>query len=351
MRLKSLTTVLPNLLLLSAAGLSHAVVSTNDPSNWILSPGQNINGTGAGAFDGVAKLLFTAASDGGGYVCSGSLLMGGQYVLTAAHCADDFTAMTVDFKFGTVTANVTEAYIQPGWTGFDSSVGNGSDIAILKLDQKITGIQGFKLSTTNDVGSDMLLAGYGLVGTGSTGSTDFDRPSSELWRPHFGFNTADTTDKVLSDTVFGPGAGSNPFGETYVFDFDSGQPANNALKRIADEFGGAWTSDRGLGESEALIAGGDSGGGDFVWNGSEWLVSGVHSYGWGLCSGPGLRGCDSVPDTNSSFGDLSGSTAVFSHVEWINGVTAVPEPETYALMLAGLASALAAARRRKPTPG
>ncbi len=347
MKLKPLIAALPALLLLAGAGSSHAVVSTNDPSNWILSPGQNINNTGAGAFDGVARLLFTAASDGGGYVCSGSLLSGGMYVLTAAHCADDFTTMTVDFKFGAVSANVTEAYLQSGWTGFGSSVGNGSDIAILKLDQKITGIQGFNLSTTNDVGKDMLLAGYGLIGTGNTGATDFDRPSADLWRPHFGFNTADTTDKQLSDTVFGAGSGSNQFGETYVFDFDNGRRAKNALQRIADEFGGTWTSDRGLGESEALIAGGDSGGGDFVWNGKEWLLSGVHSYGWGLCGGLEIRRCDRVPGTNSSFGDLSGSTAVFSHVDWINSVTGVPEPETYALMLAGLAGVIAAARRRQ----
>jgi secreted trypsin-like serine protease len=349
MKLKPLWAALPALLL-AAASPSQAVVSTTSPSNWILSPGADLGG-GAGAFDGVAKLLFTAASDGGSYVCSGSLLAGGRYVLTAAHCADDFTTMTADFKFGTVTANVTQAYVKPGWAGFSNSVGNGSDIAILKLDQKITGIQGFNLSTTNDVGSDMLIAGYGLVGTGTTGATDFDRPSADLWRPHYGYNTADTTDKLLNDTVFGAGSGSNQFGETYVFDFDNGRLLKNALQRIANNFGGSWTSSRGLGENEALIAGGDSGGGDFVWNGSEWLVSGVHSYGWGLCGGLDIPLCDRVPGTNSSFGDLSGSTAVFNHADWINSVTGVPEPETYALMLAGLVAVTGAVRRRRARQG
>ena len=112
-KFKSLFAALPAVFLLAGTGASHAVVATTDPSNWILSPGQNVSGTGAGAFDGVAKLLFTAASDGGGYVCSGSLLSGGMYVLTAAHCADDFTTMTVDFKFGAVTANVTQAIVNP----------------------------------------------------------------------------------------------------------------------------------------------------------------------------------------------------------------------------------------------
>ena len=90
-----------------------------------------------------------------------------------------------------------------------------------------------------------------------------------------------------------------------------------------------------------------AGGGDFVWNGSGWLVSGVHSCAWGQCGGLEIRRCDRVPGTNSSLGDLSGSTAVFSHVDWINSVTASPEPETHALMLTGLAGVVAAARRRQ----
>ena len=75
------------------------------------------------------------------------------------------------------------------------------------------------------------------------------------------------------------------------------------------------------------------------------MLTGVHSYGWGLCGY--LPDCDVLPGTNSSFGDLSGSTAVFSHVDWINRITSVPEPETYALMLAGLAAIGFAARRRQ----
>jgi len=333
---------------LMAGAPAHAVVSTTDPANWVLSPGQAFNGV-SGALDGVAKLLFTAASDGNGYVCSGSLLAGGQYVLTAAHCADDFSAMTADFLDGSVTANVTQAWLHPGWTGFSTSVGNGSDIAIVKLDTAIGGIAGFNLSGSNNLGADMLIAGYGLVGTGNTGGTGFDNGSG-TWHAHYGYNTADTTDQVMTDAVFGAGSGSNAFGETYVFDFDSGRVLNNALQRIARRSGGSWTSDRGLGEAEGLIAGGDSGGGDFVWSGSEWLLAGVHSYGWALCDQLNVVLCDRVPGTNSSFGDLSGSTAVFSHVDWINGILAappVPEPETAALLLAGLGLVGWMARRRR----
>ena len=328
---------------LGAVGSAQAVVSASDPAFFALPPGV-LNG----AFDGVAKLLFTNSQ--GNFVCSGSLLAGGQYVLTAAHCADDFTSMTVDFKLGSVTANVTGVTLGTGWAGFNNSVGNGSDIAILKLDKKIVGIDGFKLSTTNDVGQFVLMAGYGLVGTGTTGGTNFDRdpPGTvpRLWRPHVGLNTIDTTDFELQESVFGPGSGNKTYGETYVFDFDDGTAEHNALQRLKDDNAGTWAdSSTGLGDFEALIAGGDSGGGDFTFDGSNWLLTGVHSYGWGLCGY--LPDCDVLPGTNSSFGDLSGSTAVFSHVDWINRITAVPEPETYALMLAGLAAIGFAARRRQ----
>lgn len=323
---------------------AHAVVSTNDPANWVLNPGAF-----GGAFDGVARLLFTARSDGLGYVCSGSLLAGGEYVLTAAHCADDFSSMTIDFKLGSETRTAAAAFVNSNWNG---TLNNGSDVALIKLSSKVTDIQGFNLSTTNDMGKNVLVAGYGLVGQGTLGGVDFDRDPAgtvpRLWRPHYGYNTIDATGKQLDDALFGPGEGSNAFGETYVYDFDDGTGSKNALQRLKNEFGGAWAdSSTGLGTDEALIDGGDSGGGDFVWNGSEWLLSGVHSWGWDPCGQVFGSSCDSNLGINSSFGDLSGSTAVFSHVAWINAVAAVPEPETYAMMLAGLGVVGWAARRRR----
>ena len=96
-------------------------------------------------------------------------------------------------------------------------------------------------------------------------------------------------------------------------------------------------------EGDDIINGG--GGGDYIWNGSEWLLSGVHSWGWQICQDVGLN-CDRRVNNDSSFGDVSGSTAVFSHLGWINSVTAVPEPSSYALLLAGLAVVAGSARRR-----
>ncbi len=79
---------------------------------------------------------------------------------------------------------------------------------------------------------------------------------------------------------------------------------------MKDSFSGSWAdSGLGLGVDEGLVAGGDSGGADVVWDGTEYLLTGVHSYTWDLCGL--LPGCDALAGANSSFGDLSGATAVF----------------------------------------
>lgn len=343
--------------------------NTSAPSNWRFAPGQLFNGVAA--LDGVALLTFTA-SDGGSYACSGSLLQGGAYVLTAGHCADDFVGnMAVSFGYYNGVAAVTRtvaqgnATLHPLWQGFGNSADAGSDLAILKLSAPVTTIQGYKLSTTNDVGKNYLMAGYGTSGT----ATSLTSPS---WADgnygHYGYNTFDVTSKTFNqavDTVVA-GWGYNAAyytGTTYMSDFDnaSGNAANNTLGRIAAVTGNAWTSGTGLGANEALIAGGDSGGGDFVWDAAsgQWLLSAVHSWGWqgnqsngtGACDSVGLTGCDGRTSNSSSYGDLSGSTAVFDQTAWINSVVGntvpVPEPESYALMLAGLGLVAAAARRRR----
>jgi Trypsin/PEP-CTERM motif len=344
--------------------------NTSAPSNWRFAPGQLFNGVAA--LDGVALLEFNAVDPRTGklasYACSGSLLAGGAYVLTAGHCADEFVGnMSVSFGFYNGSAAVTRTVSQSGatlhplWQGFDNSADAGTDLAILKLNTAVTTIQGYKLSTTNDVGKTHLMAGYGTSGS----ATSNGEPNwNDQAYGHYGYNTFDVTSKAFNQ-AYGPAVGwgydaSYYTGTTYMSDFDSGTANNNTLARIAALTGNAWTSGAGLGANEALIAGGDSGGGDFVWDAAsgQWLLSAVHSWGWqgnenngtGACDFVGLGNCDNLRTNSSSYGDLSGSTAVFDQTDWINSVVnpavPVPEPENYALMLVGLGLLGAVARRR-----
>lgn len=342
---------------IDASRISPATSNTSDPFRWRMVDGQLFNGA---SMDGVARIRFD--SDGnlnnGSFVCSGTLLAGGQYVLTAAHCADDFNVMSIEFGvYGNVakeTRGATTAYVHSGWTG--GNLGEGADIAIIKLDRAVSSIQGFNVSTSNNVGQSMLITGYGTTTTG-------DSTSPSNWGDwgwgHWAYNVADVNVTTFDDTAY-PGNNWSYVGEEYLFDFDNGLPANNALGLYADQAGGDWTSDTGR-ANEGLIAGGDSGGADFVWSGSEWLIAGVHSYGYfSFCTSfgvtpncdvsSGAQGVGNNWGNTTSYGDVSGSTAAFSHASWIESmtVTAVPEPSSYALLLAGLVGIGGLTRRRQP---
>lgn len=320
------------LVTLAATPNAHAILAFNESSHLSLTPGVL-----GGALDGVGRLtLVTQPSPGvpgwipptpggqfAGY-CTANLLSGGQYAITAAHCVDNENVAQVSFLNGAVTRSVTQATLNSGWLG-----GNfGADMALLRLDSPIAEIQGYQLASVDATNNTVLLAGYGLVGTGSTGWVDPNLQGAG----YFGFNRYDIS---LSSRN-----GSSLNGSVYGFDFDNGTNQQDTLCLLYS------VCDLGLGLLEASVALGDSGGGSFVWSGTQWLLAGLHShaseYLRGTCGFDAGLQCGDVNDVafDSSFGEVFWDASLLPHLSWINGFlttsTEVPEPGTALLLALGL---------------
>lgn len=317
---------------LSGVSPAHAIVSTSNPDDWLASDSR---------FAGEAYLSI------GGTHCSGSLLAGGAYVLTAAHCVtgSDGTKTTspvsVQFRGGTVSASVSSPSQQISlfatWHGQGAqgrNLGWNNDLALLRLDTAVNAVTGYQVLGVDPIRATVVLAGYGYVGIGASGFTT----SSGLGTLHWGANEY--------ETIF-PGRSS------YLFDFDDGDPAQNALQYFGTSSLGLPKITPAGSPREAMIAPGDSGGASFVVaNGGTFYLAGVHSFLAQL----NLPGVDVDLTLNGSFGEIGGDTVLFTaaNAAWITQVTgllpvtSVPEPASGAILLAGGAMlAVAWSRRRR----
>ena len=329
-------------------------------------------GTGA-QYRGTVGLLMDYGA-GGGFVCSGSLASDRQSIITAGHCVSsgggqadtDLVSVTAFFYDGNAsdpvvynggpgitTVDVTDIFVNPNYTG---DVIDQNDIAVLRLSEVAPAFaNSYGLYTGGDLtGLEFNVAGYGRrsdgggdvganLGTGRLrqGLNNYDFALGDDAFNGF-FNNSDPDDPSCgpNDNYF---CGNADIEYSYVSDFDNGSSANDASCLVAALAGaGGQFCDTGLGLREVGIAGGDSGGPQFV-NG---LLAGVNSYGLSF----GLDYGDVDGLLNSSFGEFSGYVPVFIHANWINGVLvqgAVPEPATWAMMIGGFGFAGGALRRRR----
>lgn len=305
---------------------------------------------------GTVALIMTY-NDGSRFICTGSMV-NSRKIVTASHCVSkgkekdaNLVSTTAYFYTGNpdertpfspnaVAIEVKDYFVNPNYSG---EVIDQNDIAVLSLasDAPIFA-QRYGLYYGDDLtGKQFNVAGYGGRSTiggafGNNAQTGWLREGDNVYDYAWGDSAFGGffTDIVDGENFFG----TADIEYSYIADFDNGRPANDAACLIAGAVGAAgFGCSTGLGAREVNIAGGDSGGPGFV----DGKIASVNSYG--LSFGPGYG--DYREGLNSSWGEFSGYVPLYIHKEWLNGV--VPEPATWAMMIAGFGLVGGALRRRR----
>ncbi|MDO9093824.1 MAG: trypsin-like serine protease [Rubrivivax sp.] len=311
------------------------------------------------ANSGVVGLLMNYGA-AGSFICSGTLMADRQSILTAGHCVSDGfgtagpLTTTVFFQpaaglpvtqsiYGNPAATaitVSNYFVNPGYTG---QVIDQNDVAVLRMSSEAPAwAVSHGIYTGGDLtGQDFTVAGYGRLGTGAGTNTATGRLRTGDNRYDFRFGDPDFGAGYWDGAFDNPALPSAQLAYSYVSDFDNGLAANDASCLLAadPDFGlsGPKWCNTGRGVREVGVAGGDSGGPNFIGG----LVSGVNSYGLSFGTAYG----DINSGLNSSFGEFSGYVPTFIHADFINA-SLVPEPSTYLMLALGLAGVGFAARRR-----
>ena len=246
---------------------------------------------------------FQGSTGSSGFSASGTLIAS-DWVLTAGHVVDSAKSLT--FTIGGKPYTASNWIANPQWNG---NLMAGYDIALVHLSTPVSGVTpAVRYTGTSEVGRVGTAVGYGMTGTGKTGSTVFDGQKRA---------EQNMVDKLQNSRLF-------------LSDFDS--PTNPKESRLG--------ANKAL-DLEGMIAPGDSGGGVFISvNGSSYLA-GVNSFA-GAYDGK----------VDSDYGDLSGHTRVSAFNSWIDSVlglggsravvttqssdaASVPEPAALVLLLVG----------------
>ena len=266
--------------------------TATDP-RYVVTPGSGLDGVVGFGSDGSIS-------------CSGSLLLSGRHVLTAAHCFNtstntanlqpDPSAYQVTFALptGNVSVPVRRIFVHPDWRAdFDSN----NDIAILELATTAPeAADRYDIYRGGDeVGQVVQRVGWGAAGTGFDGERNDNTAVKR-----FGLNRYD----ALGD-IFGNDPRSRILpGTQLAYDFDNGRAANDAL---GIEFN---LPDGGVGLEEVAPARGDSGGPGLIGN----QVAGIVSYGFS----PTTPGVDVTATNDTSFGEMFADTRVSAFAPWID---------------------------------
>ncbi len=303
---------------------------------------------------------------GGRFICSGSLSSDRRHIVTAAHCVSNGAGTANPLKTtayfsnsanpdtvlsndpSSIAIDISQYAVNAGYTG---EVIDQNDVAVLTLKSFAPSFAtGYDIDFSGNLtGSQFEIAGVGGRST-IGGAFGVDAGTGRLRQG------GNIFDYAWGNSAFGgfftdlDANGENFFGTadvefSYISDFDrSGFAANDTACRIAAAVGApsGFGCNTGIGAREVGVAGGDSGGPQFI-NGK--LVS-VTSYGltFGTAFGDFRAGL------NSSWGEFNGFVPLYIHKDFItSALSSVPEPASWAMMLAGFGMIGGAVRRSRKT--
>lgn len=307
---------------LGNAEIGQAIVTVENPENYRVAPGD---------FSGVVSLNNSQNPEEVPAYCTGSLLKGGLYLLTAAHCIkredggslyiDRINNTTANFNLSTgfVSRPVVDFFIHPE---YDGNLLNGNDVSVLQLGEPapIEAQQYDIYSGTDEVGQIFTKLGYGAIGTGNTGEDLNSNLPGSLG--YSGKNQFDASGDMFAGLPLFDGLVPN---SQLLYDFDNGEAENDAF---GVHFG---INDLGLGINEVNQGAGDSGGPIFIDN----SIAGITSYqlgDWEVFTNGSQTDIDSR--LNGTFGEFAGAARASSYASFVEdaiagkvrSVKSVPEP-------------------------
>ena len=232
-------------------------------------------------------------------------LIAPDWVLTVGHVG---TVSNFQIRGTGTMYGIAEIIRHPSFV----SVGLGSDLALIRLNTAVVGVTPASIYRgINEIGQLATITGFGVGGVGSQGIANL---------PALQRAGTNVIDQVFN---FANGAQNSAL----LTDFDGPNGLNNT------------TGSSAVTTHEYQLATGDSGGGMFIFENGEWKLAGINS---------GISQAGN--STNElSYGSISVYTRVSSFQSYIDSITAVPEPSSFALAAIGAGALIYAGRRRNTT--
>jgi hypothetical protein len=245
---------------------------------------------------------FAAVGTFAGGLTGSGILIAPDWVLTAAHLFLGASSGTFTINGSAYTS--TQLITMPGW---NNNVYNGYDFGLVHLSSAVAAVPPAMLYPgTSEFGQVGTFVGNGFTGTGLTG-----------------YNVALGNQKRAFQNMI-----DGDFGlpsRVYAADFDSPHTPS------ASGFGSVYPL-----LLEGCVTPGDSGGGVFIQQGSQYYLAGV------------ISTVGSLDGTaNGNYSDASGFGRMSVALPWINSTTGVPEPSTLMLLVVAGVAMLGSVRARR----